>query len=86
MDKFKNDSKASVLITTDVVSRGIDIENVDNVVHYHLPKDFDTFAHWSGRTARNNKEGNVYILCSSEDSKNLSKYLFEVKNMQSIQF
>lgn len=45
MDKFKNDSKASVLITTDVVSRGIDIENVDNVVHYHLPKDFDTFAH-----------------------------------------
>lgn len=69
-----------------MASRGIDIDNVDNVIHYHLPKDLDTFIHRSGRTARNNKEGNVYILCSSEDSKNLSKYKFELKNIQNINY
>lgn len=75
-----------MLVTTDVASRGIDIDNVNNVIHYHLPKDLDTFIHRSGRTARNNKEGTVYILCSAEDSKNLSKYSFEIKNMHQITF
>lgn len=86
IEKFRKESKQSVLVTTDVASRGIDIDNVNNVIHYHLPKDLDTFIHRSGRTARNNKEGTVYILCSAEDSKSLSKYSFEIKNMHYITF
>jgi len=40
------------LITTDVASRGIDVKNVETVIHYHCPQDLDTFIHRSGRTAR----------------------------------
>lgn len=45
------------MITTDVASRGIDIKNIESVIHYHTPPDLDTFIHRSGRTARIGEEG-----------------------------
>jgi ATP-dependent RNA helicase CshB len=35
-------------VTTDVASRGIDIDGISTVVHFHMPKDLDTFVHRTG--------------------------------------
>lgn len=57
--------KFSVLVATDVASRGLDIPNVDLVIHYELPNDPETFVHRSGRTGRAGKEGRAILLYSS---------------------
>ncbi len=51
-----------LLITTDLAARGLDVEGVDNVVHYHLPPTPEDWTHRNGRTARAGKTGNVYVL------------------------
>ncbi|KAG6728893.1 hypothetical protein I3842_01G000200 [Carya illinoinensis] len=54
--------KFTVLVATDVASRGLDIPNVDLVIHYELPNDPETFVHRSGRTGRAGKEGTAILL------------------------
>ncbi|XP_009789500.1 DEAD-box ATP-dependent RNA helicase 3, chloroplastic [Nicotiana tabacum] len=54
--------KFTVLVATDVASRGLDIPNVDLVIHYELPNDPETFVHRSGRTGRAGKEGNAILM------------------------
>ncbi|XP_074301689.1 DEAD-box ATP-dependent RNA helicase 3, chloroplastic-like [Silene latifolia] len=54
--------KFSVLVATDVASRGLDIPNVDLVVHYEMPNDPETFVHRSGRTGRAGKEGTAILM------------------------
>ncbi|KAK9678330.1 hypothetical protein RND81_11G204200 [Saponaria officinalis] len=54
--------KFSVLVATDVASRGLDIPNVDLVVHYEMPNDQETFVHRSGRTGRAGKEGTAILM------------------------
>jgi len=51
MSDFRN-GNAEVLVTTDVLSRGIDVPNIELVLVYDFPVDFETFVHRSGRTAR----------------------------------
>lgn len=58
---FRNGS-ASVFISTDLASRGLDIPEVKNVIHYHLPVNEEAFIHRNGRTARMNAEGNAYLI------------------------
>lgn len=64
--KFRNTS-SDVLVTTDLASRGLDIANIRNIIHYHLPPDEAAFTHRNGRTARMNATGNVYIVYSAEE-------------------
>ncbi|KAM7481893.1 hypothetical protein LguiB_006476 [Lonicera macranthoides] len=54
--------KFTVLVATDVASRGLDIPNVDLVIHYELPNDGETFVHRSGRTGRAGKEGTAILM------------------------
>ncbi|CAH1426325.1 unnamed protein product [Lactuca virosa] len=54
--------KFTVLVATDVASRGLDIPNVDLVIHYELPNDPETFVHRSGRTGRAGKVGNAILM------------------------
>ncbi|XWS58031.1 hypothetical protein CRYUN_Cryun08bG0000200 [Craigia yunnanensis] len=54
--------KFTVLVATDVASRGLDIPNVDLVIHYELPNDAETFVHRSGRTGRAGKEGSAILM------------------------
>ncbi|CDR36661.1 CYFA0S01e03400g1_1 [Cyberlindnera fabianii] len=63
LDKFENnhDSK-SVLLTTDVAARGIDVENVDLVVQLDPPQDPDVFVHRCGRAGRANNTGYAITL------------------------
>ena len=64
--KFRNTS-SDILVTTDLASRGLDIANIRNIIHYHLPQDEAAFTHRNGRTARMNATGNVYVLYSEEE-------------------
>ncbi len=66
LTKFRNGT-AEVLVTTDLASRGLDIENIRNIVHYHIPLEEASFTHRNGRTARMGKTGNVYVLYSSDE-------------------
>lgn len=64
--KFRNGS-TPVLVTTDLASRGLDIEGVKNIVHYQLAGSETIFVHRNGRTARMENEGTVWILLSATE-------------------
>ncbi|KAK6204389.1 P-loop containing nucleoside triphosphate hydrolase protein [Scheffersomyces amazonensis] len=71
LEKFKHASEnnqTAVLIASDVAARGLDIPNIDHVVHYHLPRSADVYIHRSGRTARAGKEGVSIMLCSPNEA------------------
>ncbi|KAI1482222.1 ATP-dependent RNA helicase MAK5 [Daldinia eschscholtzii] len=59
--------QSSILVATDVAARGLDIPNVDLVVHYHVPRAADVYVHRSGRTARADKTGLSILLCAPEE-------------------
>ena len=59
--KFSNGS-ASVLVSTDLASRGLDIPFVENIIHYHLPETEDNYIHRTGRTARWDAHGRAFFL------------------------
>ncbi|OCK50933.1 helicase [Chryseobacterium sp. CBo1] len=65
--KFRNDS-ARVLITTDLAARGLDVPEVESIVHYQLPPKEDAFIHRNGRTARMNAKGFVYLIMKEEEN------------------
>lgn len=69
MKSFRND-KFDVLIATDVVARGLDVNNVDCVVNYDVPADPETYLHRIGRTGRAGKEGiAISFVTKSEDQR-----------------
>ena len=57
--RFSNGS-APILVSTDLASRGLDIPDVDNIIHYHLPETEENYVHRVGRTARWDKEGKTF--------------------------
>jgi len=56
-----------ILIATDVASRGLDIDDVELVINYSLPKDLEVYTHRIGRTARAGKTGHAVSLVESYD-------------------
>lgn len=65
--KFRNDS-TRILITTDLSSRGLDIPEVESIVHYQLPPKEDAFIHRNGRTARMHAKGFAYLIMTEEEN------------------
>ncbi len=63
---FRNGS-VRVLISTDLGSRGLDIPEIDVIIHYQLPLKEDAMIHRNGRTARMNASGEAYFLLDVED-------------------
>lgn len=59
--RFSNGS-ANVLVSTDLASRGLDIPNVNNIIHYHLPESEEGYIHRVGRTARWDAKGKAFFL------------------------
>lgn len=59
--KFSNGS-ANVLVATDLASRGLDIPNIQNIIHYHLPESEDGYIHRVGRTARWDATGRTFFI------------------------
>lgn len=64
--KFRNGS-INLLITTDLAARGLDIPEIEAVIHYQLPTTLDTMIHRNGRTARMNASGTVYFMLDEGD-------------------
>lgn len=71
--KFRNGSH-KILITTDLAARGLDIPEVEYIVHYQLPYTEDSYIHRNGRTARMNAKGTAYVVLTPEEN---YKYLPE---------
>ena len=67
LSHFRNGS-ATVFISTDLASRGLDIPEVKNVIHYHLPVSEEAYVHRNGRTARMNAEGVAYLILNAEET------------------
>jgi len=61
------DGQVDLLISTDLASRGLDIEQVGRVVNYHMPKDMDNYLHRVGRTARAGRKGLVINFITERD-------------------
>lgn len=64
--KFRNGS-CSVLVSTDLAARGLDIPEVEHIIHYHLPVNEEAFTHRNGRTARWDATGTSYLILNSDE-------------------
>ncbi|KAK6739641.1 hypothetical protein RB195_008251 [Necator americanus] len=84
LEKFAADSR-SVLLATDVAARGLDIQGIDNVIHYQVPKTAEIYIHRSGRTARASRKGLSVLIVDSKDAhlyRRLCKNLNREKDLQ----
>jgi len=66
MYKFKS-NQVDVLVATDIVARGIDIDDIELVINYDVPHDAEDYVHRIGRTARAGAEGAAITLVSEKD-------------------
>lgn len=64
--QFNNGSRP-VLVATDLAARGLDIEGVENIIHYHQPLTPETYTHRNGRTARVDRTGDVFVLIGPKE-------------------
>ncbi|PWK78216.1 ATP-independent RNA helicase DbpA [Mucilaginibacter oryzae] len=76
--KFRNGSHR-LLITTDLASRGLDIPEIEFVIHYQLPHNEEAFVHRNGRTARMNAKGTSYLMLAPDEKLPYLKELPEVE-------
>ncbi len=66
--KFKS-GQLPVLVATDILSRGIDIDNIELVINFDVPHDGEDYVHRIGRTARAEAEGSAFTLVSVKEQK-----------------
>ena len=78
LERFK-DHQLTLLLATDLVARGIDIDSLECVVNYEVPRDAETYIHRSGRTGRMGKEGYVITLVSHPEELKSLKTLTPVR-------
>lgn len=64
--KFRNGT-TQILLATDLAARGLDIPEIEFILHYHLPPREKEFTHRNGRTARVNRKGIAYILQGKDE-------------------
>jgi ATP-dependent RNA helicase CshB len=65
-------SKYQYIIASDLVSRGIDIKNVSDIISVDLPQQIEWYIHRAGRTGRNNENGNSYLIYDIKEKKEIS--------------
>ncbi len=64
--KFRNGS-CHVFVSTDLASRGLDIPEIESIIHYHLPINEDAYTHRNGRTARWEAKGTSYLILNEDE-------------------
>ena len=80
MFKFKS-GQYDVLVATDIVARGIDIDDIEMVINYDVPHDTEDYVHRIGRTARANRDGVAITFVNEEDQywfQQIEKFLEKV--------
>lgn len=80
--KFRNGTNR-ILLATDLAARGIDVDDLEYIIHYHLPLREEEFIHRNGRTARMHAEGTVFVIWYEEDE--LPEYLQELPVAEQLQ-
>ena len=65
---FRN-NKVDVLVATDIVARGIDVDDIPLVINFDVPRDAEDYVHRIGRTARAENKGEAITLVSPEDAR-----------------
>lgn len=75
MNAFRT-RKAQVLIATDVVARGIDVNNIDYIFNYDLPREQESYVHRIGRTGRAGETGKAITLINNK------KEFFDIKRLE----
>lgn len=78
--KFRNGTH-QILITTDLASRGLDIPEIEHVIHYQLPHNEEAFLHRNGRTARMHAKGTSYLLLNPDEKPVYLKQMPEVEEL-----
>jgi len=78
--KFRNGSHR-LLITTDLASRGLDIPEIEYVVHYQLPHNEEAFLHRNGRTARMHAKGTSYLILTEDEKLAYLKQAPEIEEL-----
>jgi ATP-dependent RNA helicase RhlE len=68
LEAFKN-GKVRVLVATDIVARGIDVDNISHVINFDLPDEPESYVHRIGRTARAGAGGIAIAFCDETESK-----------------
>jgi superfamily II DNA/RNA helicase len=71
MYRFKT-GQVSVLVATDIVARGIDIDDILMVINYDVPHDAEDYVHRIGRTARAQRDGVAITFVSDKDMRSFS--------------
>jgi superfamily II DNA/RNA helicase len=69
---FRN-KKLKILVATDILSRGIDIEDIDLVINYDVPNDGEDYIHRIGRTARAASEGTAYTFITEKEQQKFAE-------------
>jgi len=72
LDAFKG-GKCHVLVATDVVARGIDVDNISHVINYDMPTDPEVYVHRIGRTARAGLDGTAISFMAPDESMELRR-------------
>ena len=65
--RLRNGS-AYICVATDLAARGLDITDVGNIIHYHIPPKADVYTHRNGRTARVEATGEAYVITGPEET------------------
>jgi len=68
LEKFRNDD-IDILVATDVVARGLDIDDITHVINYEITNEPEVYVHRVGRTARAGKDGIALNFCSKSEQK-----------------
>lgn len=72
LDRFKRNA-FNILIATDVAARGIHVDDIDLVINYRLPEDFETYVHRIGRTGRVNNHGEAINFVNQKDLRKITE-------------
>jgi len=84
--QFK-EKKFSILIATDVASRGLHIEDITHVYNYEIPRDVESYTHRIGRTARAGKKGEaISFVTGGEDERFFKNILFSFKGVITLKY
>ncbi len=70
-----SEDKVTYLLTTDVASRGIDIDDIPYVIHFNMAANSENYTHRSGRTGRMNKSGTVISLMNDQEQRNFMQFM-----------
>lgn len=73
---------ANVLVSTDLAARGLDIADVGNIIHYHLPMNSEAYIHRNGRTARWDRAGASYLILGPEENLDKLDCLTDIAEME----